>query len=187
MSLVSMSSVYSTHSTLQNSAIQYAMKSLLPFMKEKVRNSNALSLVKVADFGSATGENSQLMMKEIVQEASVKNIPIELTFCDVPSNNFSKLFQNFANQEAFNADNVFVQAVGRSFYQKNFADGQLDISYSSTAYHWLDSTKDSSRGKSALKRTRHISFHALPDEDRNEFYRDVVSRDFDRNEEGINE
>ena len=102
---------------------------------------------RIADYGSAQGQNSLLPMKTAL--AQIKNLnakasrattPISITHTDLPTNDWSTLFQTVL----FSPDSylvgecdVFCFASGTSIYQQIFPQNHIAFGYSAITEHWL--------------------------------------------------
>ena len=89
------------------------------------------------------------------------------------------MFENVAKEQSFNSNKVFSSAVGKSFFKKLFPDNSMDIIFSSSAFHWLNSDVEE-RYRLALKRSEHpnIIYNALPDVEYQSFFNAHVQRDW---------
>src|SRR5262249_28397961 len=75
---------------------------------------------------------------DVVRERSAA-LPIAVFHNDQPANDFSVLFAWLDGRESYlaDADGVFADASGRSFYRRVFPDDYVDVAWSANAAHWL--------------------------------------------------
>ena len=104
--------------------------------------SEASSPFTYCDFGAADGGMAAALAKSVVDRVRAvdETKPIGIVFEDRPTNDFSSLFARFQHQisDALTMENVFVSAVGRSFYKQCLPEESVDLALCSTAAHWLD-------------------------------------------------
>ena len=102
--------------------------------------------VRIADFGAADGGTSKKAIRDTVAEIRSRfpDCQIQVTYTDLPSNDFSALFRNMlgVTEEPEHTyidefDDVFVHACGIGFHEQLFSDGSLDLGFSATAMHYL--------------------------------------------------
>jgi SAM-dependent methyltransferase len=102
--------------------------------------------VRFADFGAADGGTSKKAIRDTLAEIRSRfpACQIQVTYTDLPSNDFSVLFRNIlgATEEPENTyidefDDVFVHACGIGFHEQLFPNESLDIGFSATAMHYL--------------------------------------------------
>jgi len=121
---------------------------------------------RVADFGCATGGNSIAPLRHVCQHIVKRWSPqtsktiIELFLCDLPHNAWTEVSttvtretlvvgestddgssskNNNNNNNNDMDNNVFVNMVGRTFYDVCVPPNSLDLSYSFVAAHWMKS------------------------------------------------
>jgi SAM dependent carboxyl methyltransferase len=137
---------YNKHSQEQAKANMDA----LPLIVEAV---NAIdfgqigSEFRIADYGSAQGQNSLWPMKTAI--AQIKTLaaktgraplPISVTHTDLPTNDWTTLFQTaLFSPESYLAgeSNVFCFASGTSIYRQIFPPNHIAFGYSAITEHWL--------------------------------------------------
>ena len=94
----------------------------------------------IADLGAAGGGNS---LEPIGRALAARRGggPALVVHTDIPSNDFSALFELVANSPRtyLAGDGVFALAEGRSFYEPLFPERYLSLGWSSIAVHWLSS------------------------------------------------
>ena len=99
----------------------------------------------VIDYGAADGGTSLDMITKIVKNVRgrAKTKEINVTYTDLPHNDFSVLFRLMHNQipgtksYLSQYSNVFVLCAGTSFYEQIVPRNSIDIGFSATAMHWL--------------------------------------------------
>ena len=72
------------------------------------------------------------------------DVQIQVSYTDLPSNDFSALFKNLlgfgsltANTYLTDIENVYVNACGIGFHKQLLPDASLDIGFSATAMHYI--------------------------------------------------
>jgi hypothetical protein len=92
----------------------------------------------IADFGAAGGGSSLEPMRRALAARTAPG-PAVVVHTDIPSNDFSTLFELVQTSPAsyLGTPEVFAYAAGRSFYEPLFPDGFLSLGWSSIAVHWL--------------------------------------------------
>lgn len=99
--------------------------------------------IVLADYGSSEGLNSLAPMRAAIRVLRARvgqQQPIFVYHTDLPSNDFSSLFQVLhSHPDSYLRDeqNVFPSAVGRSFYQRILPRNHVDLAWSSYAAIWL--------------------------------------------------
>jgi hypothetical protein len=101
----------------------------------------------IADYGSAQGQNSLLPMKTAIAQvkalatkAGRTETPITVTHTDLPSNDWTTLFQTVLfSPDSYLAhqSNVFCFASGTSIYHQIFPPNHIAFGYSAITEHWL--------------------------------------------------
>lgn len=105
---------------------------------------------RVADFGTADAGTSLKLMHNICAKVRDEepNTPIELLYEDQSINDWTSVFHRVHNvipteglvdKTSLNETygDVYAMASGTSFYSQCFPTGSVDVSFSSTAMHWL--------------------------------------------------
>jgi len=102
---------------------------------------------RIADFGSAQGQNSLLPIENSIAHIKARTaahgrtaIPISVTHTDLPTNDWTTLFQTvFRSPESYLAGvgDVFCFASGTSIYHQIFPPNHLELGYSAITTHWL--------------------------------------------------
>jgi len=104
---------------------------------------------RIADYGSAQGQNSLLPMKTAIAQVKAlatksgrTEIPITVTHTDLPTNDWTTLFQTVLfSPDSYLAhqSNVFCFASGASIYHQIFPPNHIAFGYSAITEHWLSS------------------------------------------------
>ena len=137
---------YNKHSHEQAKANTYA----LPLIVEAINRIDLAQIggeFRIADYGSAQGQNSLLPMKTAITQirtldakAGRATIPISVTHTDLPTNDWSTLFQTVLfSPDSYLAgeSDVFCYASGTSIYQQILAPNHITFGYSAITEHWL--------------------------------------------------
>ncbi len=101
--------------------------------------------VRVVDFGAADGGTSKETMFNVIKalKARFPDRQVQMTYTDLPSNDFSNLFKNMLgltgaeHNYLIEMDGVFIDAVGVGFHRQLLPDASLDIGFSATAMHYV--------------------------------------------------
>ena len=100
----------------------------------------------LADFGAADGGTSESALRKCIEQIRSRfpDNQIQVTYTDLPSNDFSALFKNLlgvgpqtARTYLTDIENVFVSACGIGFHRQLLPDASLDIGFSATAMHYI--------------------------------------------------
>src|SRR5579885_882420 len=102
---------------------------------------------RIADYGSAQGQNSLLPMKTAITQIKTRaaksartKMPISVTHTDLPTNDWTSLFQTVLfSPESYlvGQDNVHCFASGTSIYRQIFPPNHIAFGYSAITEHWL--------------------------------------------------
>jgi hypothetical protein len=102
---------------------------------------------RIADYGSAQGQNSLLPIKtavaqirKLIARSGGATIPVSVTHTDLPTNDWSTLFQTVlfsADSYVAGERDVFCFASGTSIYQQIFPPNHIAFGYSAITEHWL--------------------------------------------------
>ena len=123
-----------------------AIDSVLPLMKEAVKNLPETEILRFADFGAADGGTSAALWSHLISalRKSGDKRHTELLYTDLPSNDFSTLFKTMqgmqgdpSNAYQINNDNVFVHGCGTGFHRQLMASDSLSLGFSATAMHYV--------------------------------------------------
>ena len=135
---------YNKNSHEQGKANTYA----LPLIVEAINRIDLRQIgseFRIADYGSAQGQNSLLPMKTAIAQirtlaAKFPSIPISITHTDLPTNDWTTLFQTVLfspDSYLVGEQNVFCFASGTSVYQQIFPPNHIAFGYSAIVEHWL--------------------------------------------------
>ncbi len=102
--------------------------------------------IRLADFGAADGGTSEAAWRQCIEHLQDRfaETQVQVTYTDLPSNDFSALFKNLlgfgssgANTFLTDIENVFVNACGIGFHEQLLPNETLDIGFSATAMHYI--------------------------------------------------
>ncbi len=97
----------------------------------------------IADLGAAQGKNSIAPMDAAIAALRARGpqTPIAITHTDIPSNDFTSLFELLGSHQSYltGTQNVFAYAAGVSFYERIFPANTQMLGWNSIAVHWLSS------------------------------------------------
>ena len=102
--------------------------------------------IVLADFGAADGGTSESALRKCIEQIRTRfpDNQIQVTYTDLPSNDFSVLFKNLlgvgpqtAHTYLTDIENVFVNACGIGFHRQLLPNASLDIGFSATAMHYI--------------------------------------------------
>ncbi|XP_010547455.1 PREDICTED: salicylate/benzoate carboxyl methyltransferase-like [Tarenaya hassleriana] len=133
---------YACNSLLQRKVIEKARSVRVKSTKEMLIGLDFPPCVKVADLGCSSGQNTFLVMSEIVNTVNALcqergRDPPEVDCClnDLPDNDFNTTFK-FARFFR-KTGSCFVSGVPGSFYSRLFPSKSLHFVHSSYSLHWL--------------------------------------------------
>jgi SAM dependent carboxyl methyltransferase len=137
---------YNKHSHAQGEANTYG----LPLIIEGINQVDLRQIgseFRIADYGSAQGQNSLLPMKtaiaqikELATKAGRTETPITVTHTDLPTNDWTTLFQTVLfspDSYLVGQNDVFCFASGASIYHQIFPPNHIAFGYSAITEHWL--------------------------------------------------
>jgi hypothetical protein len=137
---------YNKHSHAQAKANTYGLPLILESVK-RIDLARIGSEFRIADYGSAQGQNSLLPMKTAIAQirslaakGERTGIPITVTHTDLPTNDWSTLFQTVLfSPDSYLAGqrDIFCFASGTSIYQQIFPPNHIAFGYSAIVEHWL--------------------------------------------------
>jgi hypothetical protein len=137
---------YNKHSHEQGKANTYGLPLIIEAINQ-VDLRQVGSEFRIADYGSAQGQNSLLPMKTAIAQLTTRaansgrtRIPITVTHTDLPTNDWTTLFQTvLSSLDSYLADqsNVFCFASGTSIYCQIFPPNHIAFGYSAITEHWL--------------------------------------------------
>ncbi len=91
----------------------------------------------LADMGAAGGGNSLEPVRRALAARPAAE-PAMVVHTDIPSNDFSALFELVGSDpRSYVDERAFALAEGRSFYERLLPEGTLSLGWSSIAVHWL--------------------------------------------------
>jgi hypothetical protein len=131
---------YDHHSLAQHSAGSFGFP-LLQRAATSLPLDDAPGALVIADLGAAGGANELEPMRlaiEVLRGRGTER-PISVVHTDIPSNDFSTLFENVEQSAGtyLHQPGVFAFAAGRSFYERIFPDASVTLGWSGIAVHWL--------------------------------------------------
>jgi len=102
------------------------------------------SVFTMTDMGCADGGTSIDMVGRVLGDVRSRcpSRPIQMTYTDLPRNDFSQLFQivyGLTDIQTYSdkIDNLFISGSGTSFHKQIVPSGTLDLGHSSTASHYV--------------------------------------------------
>ena len=123
-----------------------AIDAVQPLMEKALSEIPRLSILRMADFGSADGGTSQELWGNLVKKIRARkdDRDIEILYTDLASNDFSTLFKMMQGMQG-NLDlafqlkypNVFIHGCGTGFHQKLMSNNSLSLGFSATAMHYV--------------------------------------------------
>lgn len=135
---------YEAHSAPQRTGARGAIPLLMEATEVWLAGGQrpATEAITLADYGCAGGANSLEPLGAVVRALrdGGREDPIVIANVDLPSNDFSAVFNTYAEHSGAYAESrggVFPVAIGRSFYQQVLPPLSLDIGWSSHSIHWL--------------------------------------------------
>ncbi|CAN6995287.1 unnamed protein product, partial [Brassica oleracea var. botrytis] len=142
---------YSANSLITRRVLSMTKPVLVKNTKEMFANLDFPESVKVADFGCSSGQNTFLVMSEIVdainflcQERNQKQPEIECCLNDLPSNDFNAVFKLIAlfKKKVTSEGSCFISGVPGSFYSRLFPRNSLHLVHSVYSIHFLSKVPD---------------------------------------------
>lgn len=134
---------YNRNSALQASGISL----LLPRWVEAARSVDiGEEPLAIADYASSQGRNSMLPMRIAIEELkrrTTQDRPIEVIHTDLPSNDFSALFNalgNDPNSYLKGLTNIFPSAIGRSYFQQIIPPNRVHLGWNTWSMQWMSSS-----------------------------------------------
>lgn len=128
-----------------NSRIMPLIRSYIGSIAPQLAGTRPQTTFTIADFGTADGINSSPLMADIINQVHSINptLKFRLVYEDIATrDSFDEFWQSSPLSDVPGVEAEYIQ---RSFYQA-FPEitGQLNIGYSSTAVHWLNTKNVSS-------------------------------------------
>ena len=109
--------------------------------------SGQTTAITMTDMGCADGGTSLEMWGAVLRDlrAHFPDHPLQLTYTDLPKNDFSQLFQIVHGQTELPAyapdiDNLYLMASATSFHHPIVPPGTLNLGFSATASHYISET-----------------------------------------------
>ncbi|XP_048623257.1 salicylate/benzoate carboxyl methyltransferase-like isoform X2 [Brassica napus] len=161
---------YSTNSLLQRRVLSMTKPILVKNTIEMMTNLEFPECIKLADLGCSSGQNTFLVMSEIVNTINVlcqewNQNPPEIDCClnDLPNNDFNTTFKflTFFNDKLTSKIPCFVSGVPGSFYSRLFPRKSLHFVHSSYSLHYLSKVPD---GLEKNKMSLYITSSSPPSE-----------------------
>ena len=131
----------------RNSAMQAAGIALLSTIWEAACKTVAIntdgSAVTIVDYGSSQGRNSMVPIRlaiDTLRKRAGQMIPIEVVHTDLPSNDFSALFEALVKEPdsyMSGRSGVFPSAIGRSFFETLLPPACVHLGWSTWAMQWM--------------------------------------------------
>lgn len=129
----------------QYSALQAAgVAMLLPLWQTACRTVNITDAHPViVDYGSSQGRNSMAPMRLAIDELRIRlgaSVPIEVIHTDLPSNDFSSLFEALRddpNSYMAGLSGIFPSAIGRSYFDPLVPAGRVHLGWNSWTMQWM--------------------------------------------------
>ncbi|KAJ4882418.1 S-adenosyl-L-methionine-dependent methyltransferases superfamily protein [Raphanus sativus] len=142
---------YTTNSLLQRRVLSMTKPILVKNTEEMMTNLDFPKCIKLADLGCSSGQNTFLVMSEIVNTINVlckewNQNPPEIDCClnDLPTNDFNTTFKflTFFNDKLTSKKPCFVSGVPGSFYSRLFPRKSLHFVHSNYSLHYLSKVPD---------------------------------------------
>ncbi|XP_010466351.1 PREDICTED: salicylate/benzoate carboxyl methyltransferase-like [Camelina sativa] len=142
---------YSSNSLLQRRVLSMTKPILVKNTKEMMTNLDFPKCIKVADLGCSSGQNTFLVISEIVNTINLlcqewNQNPPEIDCClnDLPGNDFNTTFTfiTFFNDKLTSKIPCFVSGVPGSFYSRLFPCKSLHFIHSNYSIHFLSKVPD---------------------------------------------
>jgi hypothetical protein len=132
---------YDQHSLAQHSAGAFGMPLLARAIGELAPLARDDHTVTIADFGAAGGRNELAPMSAAIAglRAGGVTAPVVVVHTDIPTNDFTTLFETVQNSPDtyLHQPDVYAFAAGRSFYERIFPAASVTFGWSAIAVHWL--------------------------------------------------
>lgn len=97
----------------------------------------------IVDYASSQGRNSMAPLRIAIEELRRRasdNTPIEVIHTDLPSNDFSSLFnalQDEPNSYMAGLSGIFPAAIGRSYFQPLLPPGRVHLGWNTFSMQWI--------------------------------------------------
>ncbi|KAL0875110.1 hypothetical protein Bca101_024815 [Brassica carinata] len=142
---------YCANSLITRRVLSMTKPVLVKNTKEMFTNLDFPESVKVADFGCSSGQNTFLVMSEIVdtinllcQERNQKQPEIDCCLNDLTGNDFNAVFKFIAlfKKKVTREGSCFISGVPGSFYSRLFPRKSLHLVHSVYSIHFLSKVPD---------------------------------------------
>lgn len=131
---------YNAHSRPQGSAGELGIPLFRRAAQEVPVSDGVLC---ICDLGAAQGKNSIDPLKAAISDlrARSQTVTITVTHTDIPSNDFTSLFELLASGGSYlqGTSDVYAYAAGVSFYERIFPARTQSLGWNAIAVHWLSS------------------------------------------------
>lgn len=134
---------YNRHSSMQATGIAALLSLLETACRTVVIGEGPLTIV---DYGSSQGRNSMTPMRVAIKGLrfrSSPSVPIEVVHTDLPSNDFSALFEALVSDPdsyMSEASDVFPSAIGRSYFEPLLPPQRVNLGWSTWALQWMSAS-----------------------------------------------
>ena len=98
----------------------------------------------IVDYGSSQGRNSMAPMRIAInglRDRLGQSVPIEIVHTDLPSNDFSALFEALASDPdsyMLGASDIFPSAIGRSYFAPLLSPQRVHLGWTTWALQWMN-------------------------------------------------
>ena len=131
---------YNRHSSMQATGIS----ALLSLWETACRTiATGEGPFTIVDYGSSQGRNSMTPMRMAIKALRLRSgpsVPIEVVHTDLPTNDFSALFEALSSSpDSYmnEASDVFPSAIGRSYFEPLFPRQRVDLGWSTWSLQWM--------------------------------------------------
>ncbi len=135
---------YNRHSAMQATGIA----ALLSLWEAACRTVDIReSPVTIVDYGCSQGRNSMIPMRKAIELLRLNAgapLPIEVIHTDLPSNDFSSLFEALiADPDSYmtGTADVFPLAIGKSYFASLLPPGRVHLGWSTWALQWMSTNE----------------------------------------------
>jgi len=133
---------YNRHSAMQATGIAALLSLWEAACRTVVVGEGPLTIV---DYGSSQGRNSMAPMRMAIDALRFRSgpAPIEIVHTDLPSNDFSALFEALVSDpDSYmnEASNVFPSAIGRSYYEPLLPPERVHLGWTTWALQWMSAS-----------------------------------------------
>ncbi|WP_246704376.1 class I SAM-dependent methyltransferase [Rhizobium sp. P32RR-XVIII] len=134
---------YNRHSAMQATGIAALLSLWETACRTVVVGEGPLTIV---DYGSSQGRNSMAPMRVAIKTLRFRSgpsVPIEVVHTDLPSNDFSALFEALVSEPGSymnDASDVFPSAIGRSYFEQLLSPQRVHLGWTTWALQWMSAT-----------------------------------------------